>query len=504
MRQELFLGINQSTNSSQGVLINPLGDEQQTIAQLSIAVPEPVRAECAVNQDPLAILNSVIDLLEWGRARSQELGIPIRAWGLSVQDSGVLAWSKETGEILHPLITAQDRTMQPYIDGLGAGCEKISNLTGLPTLVNFAATKIHRLQRAFLNSSTYVATLDSYLVNRLSEGKIFSTEDSMAALTMLYTLERGDDSGWSEWLCRRFEVDVARLPEIAPSLKHHFTYNDLPLMALIGERQALMLGGLVAESRQLLTLGSEATSLSLSCGVAVLRKPGLISSVLYSRRVSGVMRREVRYLIEALASSAKGLLAEVIERGWAADYADIESLCREAYAANPTGLATAYWVDNSFSSPDLPPGVSRVMAARNGALVRDRVRAVVESIGNIVVRMLEQFAEKGLLGERYPAQIDLVGSVSSISYLSQYVADVSGHVVSCLGASDYLSARGAAFAAWHSVYPASEVSRVVTSSRDRCEEYRCIEPERRRRYLAWVRLEQDLLRGSLPEWVEVV
>lgn len=484
------------------MLINPLGEGQQAVDQLSIAVPQPVRADLAVNQDPLAILNSVIDLLEWGRARSQELGIPVRAWGLSVQDSAVVAWHRETGEVLHQIISAQDRSMQPYIDGLGAGSEKISNLTGLPTLANFAATKIHRLQRAFLNTSTYVATLDSYLLNRLSEGKIFITEDSIAALTMLYTLERADESGWSEWLCRRFEVDIARLPEIAPSLKHYLTYNELPLMALIGERQALMLGGLVVESRPLLTLGSEATSLSLSCGVAPIRKAGLISSVLYSRRVSGVMRREVRYFIEALASAAKKPLADVIERGWATDYAHIESLCRESYAANPAGLATAYWVDNSFSSPDLPAGVSRVMAARGGALVRDRVRAVVESVGNIVVRMLEQFAEKSLLGERYPARIDLVARVSSLSYLLQYIADVSGHVVSYLGGSDYLSAKGAAFAAWHSVYPTSEVSRVATLV-DGSIEYRCIEPERRRRYLAWVRLEQDLLRGALPGWVEL-
>ena len=185
MRSELFLGIDQGSSATKGAVIDQDG---QTVAEWSAAVPEIRRDDRCVEQDPRGLLASVEELVGKALVCAEADGRPLRAWGLAVQRSGVLAWHSKSGEVVHPMITWADTRSQPIIDDLATGVEKISGLTGVPTIANFAAPKIHTLQRQFLDPVFYVATLDAYLLHRLSKGTVYATEDSMAARTMLYSL----------------------------------------------------------------------------------------------------------------------------------------------------------------------------------------------------------------------------------------------------------------------------------------------------------------------------
>jgi hypothetical protein len=100
------------------------------------------------------------------------------------------------------------------------------------------------------------------------------------------------------------------------------------------------------------------------------------------------------------------------------------SLFGVSYEANPLALATAYFVNREVSTQQTakeswPQGMPNVMVCKPNAEVCDRARAIVENVGNLLVRMLEEFSEKDLLGDRFPAEIDIAGGGSELDLVGQ-------------------------------------------------------------------------------------
>lgn len=498
MTKNLFLGIDQGSSSTKGVLLD---DKGEPVAEWSVPVPPQETNERCVEQEPEALYLSVVEVFERALERATALEATIAAAGLAVQRSGVLAWRADDGAPVHPVITWADTRTYPQIQALGRGVELISNKAGIPTIPNFAAPKIHLLQREFLEHSIHVGTLDSFLLFRLSEGRVFVTEDTMASRTMLYSL---DERAWSDELCRQFKVDKKRLARVNPSLAPHTTFRGVPITALVGDQQAALLGRLGVGDRPLLNLGTIA-SLTRNTGSAPIRKPALKTTVLYSRLAPNAGVRDTFYLTEVTSSVTGSVLREPVKRQWCDGIESLNELCERAHEATPTGLATAYFVNNEISNQQTgkdtwPAGVPNVMVCKPNATDADRARAIVENVGNLVVRMLEEFSEKELLGEKFPAEIDIAGGGSELEYLMQYVADVSGHTLRRLGAKE-AGARGAALAAMISVRGKGEFRDYNTEAPERC--FVCESPERRKRYLMWQRLEHDVLRNTLPAHAEI-
>ena len=322
----------------------------------------------------------------------------------------------------------------------------------------------------------------------------------MAARTMLYSLR---DRTWSDRLCRQFKVDKQRLPSIAPSIATssmaHLIHQGIPLLALLGDQQAALLGRMSLAPKPLLNLGTIA-SLSIFTGDQILWKPAMKTGVFYTRRATVSAAREFAFMTELTSSVTGSILLEPLRRAWCADTQELNDMCQRAYHAEPAGLATAYWTDRDITNENWPKGVPNVTVCKPGAAVADRARAIVENVGNLIVRMIEESAEKNLLGDRFPAQIDVAGGGSEVEYLLQYVADVSGHTLAKLAARD-AGSRGAALAAWMSVYPERDLG--VLNKSDPARLYLCCNPERRRRYLIWQKMESDALNNRLPAHAEM-
>jgi len=498
MKKHLYLGIDQGSSSTKGLLLD---EEANPIEEWVVPVPPPEVNERCVEQDPEALFLSVVEIFDRAIEKAAALEGTIAAAGLAVQRSGVLAWSATDGASVHPVITWADTRTYPQIQALGRGVELISNQTGIPTIPNFAAPKIHLLQREFLEPSIHVGTLDSFLVSRLSEGRVFVTEDTMASRSMLYNL---GERAWSDELSRQFKVDKKRLARINPSLAPHTTYRGVSIAALLGDQQAALVGRISVGDRPLLNLGTIA-SLTRNTGTTPIRKPALKTTVLYSRLIPNAGARDFVYLTEVTSSVTGSVLREPVRRKWCDGIDALQALCESAYEANPVGLATAYFVNNEVSTQqtarDLwPSGVPNVMVCKPEATTSDRARAVVENVGNLIVRMLEEFSEKDLLGEKFPAEIDIAGGGSELDYLMQYIADVSGHTLRRFAARE-AGARGAALAAMISARGKGEFRDYNTEPPERL--FVCERPERRKRYLMWQRLEHDVLHNTLPAHAQV-
>lgn len=493
MKSDLYLGIDQGSSSTKGVCLDSSGTP---VAEWSVAAPATRTEERCVEQDPEGILNSVLEVFLKAKQFATQHELVIRGAGLAVQRSGVLAWRSQDGEPVHPVITWADTRTYPQIQALGRGVELITNQTGLPTIANFAAPKIHLLQRQFLDPIIHVATLDTFLLYRLSGRKVFVTEDTMASRTMLYALT---DRNWSEDLCRHFKVDKKRLPRINPSLAPHTSHEGVPIAALLGDQQAALIGRMGQSKRPLLNLGTIA-SLVVATGAQAVQKPGLKTSVLYSRLIPSAAARDVQFLTEVTSSVTGNVLLEPLRRSWCNSSEELHAMCEESFQENPVGLATAYFIHKQEPSDVWPHGVPNVMVCKPGASTKDRVRAVVENVGNLIVRMIEEMAEKGLLGEVFPTEIDVAGGGSELDFLMQYIADVSGQKLRRLAARE-AGTRGAALAALMSIHCEIDIRSLNTE--EPTQVFSCQSPERRRRYMMWQRMEQDVLKNTLPAHAEI-
>lgn len=492
MSSHVYLGIDQGSSSTKGALIDGDG---KTVAEFHVSVPPRYENERSVEQDPEGLLSSVVEVFLKAKQWAQTNGRVIEAAGLAVQRSGVLAWRASDGVPLHPMITWADTRTLPIIQNFGPGVERISQLTGLPTIPNFAAGKIHLLQRKCLEPSVKVGTLDTFILYRLSGRTVFATEDTMAARTMLYALK---DGGWNENLCREFRVDASRLPTIRPSFCKHATFEEIPIVALLGDQQAAVLGRPGPAGFGLLNLGTIA-SLVVETGSRVIQKTGLMTSVLTSRETPDGTAKIVEYLIETTSAITGTVLMEPVRRQWCKDSEEMNAQCVAAYEANPLGNATAYFVNHRASAPWFQERTPNVMVCKPGATQADRVRAIVENVGNLIVRMIEEFADKGVLGPDTTNELIVTGGGSELDYLLQYIADVSQRTLHRMKTRE-ATARGAALSALMYATNSSDPRRFTQE--EPAQTYRCDTPDRRRRYLMWQKMEQDLFHHALPPHAE--
>jgi glycerol kinase len=493
MSTPLYLGIDQGSSSTKGALLNEAGE---SVAEFHAPVPARVEIDRNVEQDAEGLLASVVEIFpkakQWAHTNHGE----IVAAGLAVQRSGVLAWRSSDGVPVHPMITWADTRTFPIIQNFGVGAERISELTGLPTIPNFAAGKIHLLQRKFLEPSIKVGTLESFILYRLSARQVFATEETMAARTMLYALKT---SSWSDQLCREFAVERPRLASIRPSLMKHAVFEGIPIVAILGDQQAAVLGRPGESGYALLNLGTIA-SLLVETGARIVQKTGLMTSVLYSREESHTREIQREYLIETTSAITGTVLLDPVRRAWCRDSTELQGMCAASYNNNPDGIATAYFVNHRPSPPWHPERTPNVMFCKTQATVADKVRAVVENVGNLVVRMIEEFQDKGLLGPDTHNELVVTGGGSELDYLLQYVSDVSSRVLHRMPTREATS-RGAALAAL--IYAKGLPStRAFTKEAPR-KSYHPSQPTRRRRYLVWQKMEHDLFHGSLAPGAEV-
>ena len=493
MTSSMYLGIDQGSSSTKGVLLDASG---QSVADFSVAVPPRVEVERTVEQDAEGLLSSVVEVVlkakQWASAHDAK----IVAAGLAVQRSGVLAWQATDGVPLHPMITWADTRTFPIIQSFGPYAERISEVTGLPTIPNFAAGKIHLLQRKFLEPSVKVGTLESFILYRLSGRHLFVTEETMAARTMLYPIATG---GWSERLCRDFKVDRARFAPIRPSLAPHTVFEEIPVVAVLGDQQSAVLGRPGESGYALLNLGTIA-SLVVETGERIVKKTGLMTSVLFSREDPLTKEIHKEYLVEITSAITGTVLMEPLRRGWCKDSSELHTMCVSSYDARPDGIATAYFVNHRASPPWHAERTPNALVCKPDATTADKVRAIVENVGNLIVRMIEEFQDKGLLGPDENNEIVVTGGGSELDYLLQYISDVSGRILHRMPTRE-ATARGAALAAL--VYTENLPStRDFTKERPR-RTYQPERFERRRRYMMWQKLEHDLFHGLIPSTVEI-
>ena len=147
----------------------------------------------------------------------------IAAIGITNQRETTIVWDRHTGEPIGPAIVWQDRRTAPYCDELASRglTEWFRQKTGLVLDPYFSATKLRWMlenipgaRAKAENGDLLFGTVDTWLIWKLTGGRVHVTDYSNAARTMLFNIV---DLTWDEEILRELDIPACMLPEVKPS-----------------------------------------------------------------------------------------------------------------------------------------------------------------------------------------------------------------------------------------------------------------------------------------------
>ncbi|MFG6414273.1 glycerol kinase GlpK [Roseateles sp. DC23W] len=174
----------------------------------------------------------------------------VAAIGITNQRETTVLWDRSTGEPLHKALVWQDRRTADFCEQLKQqGLEpRVRALTGLVLDPYFSATKLRWLldhvdgarERAERGELAF-GTVDSWLLWKLTDGKVHATDISNASRTLLFDIHAGE---WSDELLGLFGIPRALLPEVRPSAGGFGQAVEfgVPICGIAGDQQAALFG----------------------------------------------------------------------------------------------------------------------------------------------------------------------------------------------------------------------------------------------------------------------
>ena len=252
MPRDLILALDQGTTSTRCIAFRA-----PTLAPVVTArrdLPQHFPANGWVEHDPEEIFTHSAATLREALAQAGGDPAQVAAIGITNQRETTLIWRRDTGRAIAPAIVWQDRRTAAACAALkAAGHEPlITKTTGLLLDPYFSATKIAWLldtipgARKDANAGKLAfGTVDTWLVWRLTGGKIHATDATNASRTMLCNIATGL---WDPDLLRLFNIPAALMPEIRDcagsfgETEASFLGAPVPIMGIAGDQQAAMIG----------------------------------------------------------------------------------------------------------------------------------------------------------------------------------------------------------------------------------------------------------------------
>ena len=248
IRPPYVLAIDQGTTSTRAILFEATGRVRASAQiELSQHYPQPGWVE----HDPEEIWRSVVAVC---REMATAASAPIAALGIANQRETTVLWERATGHPVHNAIVWQDRrTTGLCAEWRRAGLDKaVAEYTGLVIDPYFSASKIRwlldnvpGLRRRAEAGEIAFGTIDSFLLWRLTGGRVHATDVTNAARTMLFDIRRFE---WHVDLLKAFMIPAAILPEVRDTgadfdVTERAVFDAaVPIAAIAGDQQAALIG----------------------------------------------------------------------------------------------------------------------------------------------------------------------------------------------------------------------------------------------------------------------
>jgi len=251
MKDKFILSLDQGTTSSRAIVFNKKGEmvssAQKEFTQI---FPQPGWVEHDANE----IWSTQAGVAAEAIVRAGVNGLSIAGIGITNQRETTVVWDRETNEPIYNAIVWQDRRTSKYCDELRANghAEMIQDKTGLIIDSYFSGTKVKWIldnvegarEKAEAGKLAF-GTIDSWLIWKLTQGKVHVTDVTNASRTLLYNINTLE---WDTEMLELLNVPLSMLPEVKSSSEvygHTVTTlfaHAVPISGIAGDQQAATFG----------------------------------------------------------------------------------------------------------------------------------------------------------------------------------------------------------------------------------------------------------------------
>jgi glycerol kinase len=246
-----ILAIDQGTTSSRAIVFDKAGD---IVALAQTEFPQIYPDSGWVEHDPEAIWSSTLAMCRDALAQAERKGATVSAIGITNQRETTVLWERSSGKAVHNAIVWQDRrTVELCSDLRSQGHEPdITRRTGLLIDPYFSASKLAWMLRNVPGAAVRAGrgelafgTVDSFLMWRLTKGRVHATDATNASRTMLFNIH---DQCWDDSLLALFEVPASLLPEVKDCAAEYGTTDPewfgrpIPILGVAGDQHAAVVG----------------------------------------------------------------------------------------------------------------------------------------------------------------------------------------------------------------------------------------------------------------------
>lgn len=451
----VVVGIDQGTTNTKALALNLAG---QVLARHSVRTHIVFPRAGWVESDAMAIYDATMATVDRCLADLQRP--PVIAIGISNQRESAVMWDRATGEPLGPVVSWQCQRSEPLCDRLRRSglAARIRELSGLELSPMFSAGKFAWLLDQLPDGAARardgeicLGTVDSWLLWKLSGGRVHATDLTNASRTQLLDLESGQ---WSDELLDIFAIPRGALADVRPSAADYGACTlpggaEASVCALAGDSHAsLVAHGVLAPGGVKATFG---TGTSVLAPVrAGQRSAGLSETIGWSRTTASGGSDVVRalegniYATGAVLELAANLVGLVGLDGLDGLVGRLEPLARA-----DCGAARGVYFVPAFSGLGAPhwdaTATGIIIGLTRGSDSHDIARAAFEAAAFQVRDVIEALPEPPSDGT-----LHVDGGTIQSDVLAALVADITGLTVVRPSTPD-LSAVGAGVLAGHQV-----------------------------------------------------
>ena len=443
--KKYILALDEGTTSARSILFdrdcNVLSSSQHEFAQY---YPHPGWVE----QNPMEIYANQYATLTECIAKSDISPDEIAGIGITNQRETTIIWNKITGKPIYNAIVWQCRRTSDMCDELikNGYSEYIQETTGLKIDAYFSATKIKWIldnvegaREMAQRGELLFGTVDTWIIWKLTEGKIHVTDVTNASRTMLFNIQTAK---WDDKLLEIFDIPKSILPEVRSS-SEIYGYADImgasiPICGIAGDQQAALFGQCCFEDGEVKnTYGTGCFLLAHTGNRRINSSNGLITTVAATE-----VGRPIEYALEGSVFVGGAVIQ------WLRDELRVIDNSKESekYALQVNDTAGVYLVP-AFAGLGAPHwdmhARGTVIGLTRGSNINHIIRAALESIAyqsNDVISAIE--ADTGV----HFSSLKVDGGASDNDFLMQFQSDIS-NVEVVRPQTVEATAQGAAFLA---------------------------------------------------------
>ncbi len=416
-----ILAIDQGTTSSRAIIFSKSG-KKLISSQLEFKQFFPKNGW--VEHNPNEIWSTTIKVTKNVLLKSKKLKINIKALGITNQRETTVCWDKRTGEPVYNAIVWQDRRTENYCKKIKKKEKLIRKKTGLFLDPYFSSTKIKwiidnvpKAKKLFKKNELLFGTIDTFLIWKLTNGKIHATDATNASRTMLFNIT---SNKWDKDILKIFKLNEKILPTVKNSAddfgftSEKIVGQKIKISAVLGDQQAAAIGQACFEKGSVKsTYGTGAFLLMNTGEKKIMSKNKLITTICY--RINNKTTYALEGSIFIAGAGVQWLRDKIrlIDNAYETEkIAKSKKNSKGVYVVPAfTGLGAPYW---NSKSRGLITGLTR------DSDWRDLVRATIESVAYQTSDLFLSMRKDGL----NPKSVKVDGGMVSNNWFVQFLSEI--------------------------------------------------------------------------------